>query len=91
MFKKRRGIHLPYNVQGLIYFTCVNIKRQPQEVQACVWNLCALVGGEDADALYEFLTDDRMSAEAVCMKYYISGKKLYRMRKKFYEEFAKCS
>ena len=33
MFKKRRGIHIPYNKQGLIYFTCVNIDEMPEEIQ----------------------------------------------------------
>lgn len=33
MFKKRRGIHIPYNRQGLIYFTCMNIRDMPEDIK----------------------------------------------------------
>ena len=40
MFKKRKGINVPYNKQGLIYFTCVNFKDMPENVQNRVKMLC---------------------------------------------------
>ena len=33
MFKKRRGIRIPYEKQGLIYFNCVNYKDMPEDIQ----------------------------------------------------------
>ena len=87
MFKKRKGIRVPYNMQGLIYFTCVNIKNQPEHIRKKILNLCIEVGGEDYRALYEVLTNDKVSILGVSMKYYISEKRLYKMRKEFYEKW----
>ena len=58
MFKKRRGIHIPYNEQGLIYFICVNINDMPEEIQRKILNLCIEVASEHWQALYTMLTDD---------------------------------
>ncbi len=88
MFKKRRGIKVPYNKQGLIYFTCMNIKVLPAEVQHKILNLCCEVAGEHAEALYIMLTDDTKNVHAVAMQYYISESQLYLYRKKFYERWA---
>jgi len=51
MFKKRRGIHIPYNKQGLIYFTCMNVADMPEDIQQKILNLCIEVGGADYKAL----------------------------------------
>lgn len=85
MFKKRRGIHIPYNKQGLIYFTCMNIKEMPEDVQRKVLNLCAKVGGEHYKALYAMLTDDVKNVHSIAMEHHISETQLYEYRKKFYE------
>ena len=85
MFKKKRGIKIPYNKQGLIYFTCMNIKNQPEETQEKIKTLCRNVAGEHNDALFAMLTDDTKNANAVAMKYYISESQLYLYRKRFYE------
>lgn len=87
MFKKRRGIKLPYNRQGLIYFVCMNIVDMPEEIQKKILNLSIEVGKDDYQALYEFLTNDRSSAVSVSLKYLINEKRLYRLRKEFYERF----
>ena len=87
MFKKRRGIHLPYNKQGLIYFTCMDIKNQPEYIQKKVQNLCAEVAGEDFRALYEVLTNDNKSIIGISLEYFVSEKRLYNMRKQFYEKW----
>lgn len=87
MFKKRRGIHIPYNKQGLIYFTCMNIKDMPEDVQQKILNLCVEVGKEDYKALYEVLTNDNKSVLSVSLEYFLSEKKLYRLRKEFYEKW----
>ena len=87
MFKKRRGIHIPYNKQGLIYFVCMNIKDMPPEVQNKILNLCMEVAGADYNALYEVVTNDAESILSISLKYYINEKRLYRFRKEFYERW----
>lgn len=87
MFRKRRGIHIPYNKQGLIYFTCMNVKDMPQEVQQKILNLCIEVGKEDYKALYEVVTNDKKSVLSVSLEYFINEKRLYKLRKEFYEKW----
>ena len=87
MFRKRRGIHIPYNKQGLIYFTCVNVKDMPIEVQQKILNLCIEVGKEDYKALYEVVTNDKKSILSISLEYFLNEKKLYRLRKEFYEKW----
>ena len=85
MFKKRRGIHLPYNKQGLIYFTCMNIQDMPYDVQDKIKNLCQEVGKEYSEVLYKVVTDSNRSVRSLAIEYNISERNLYRYRKKFYE------
>lgn len=85
MFKKRKGIHIPYNKQGLIYFTCVNIADMPEDVQEKIIQLCDEVGKEHAEVLYKVLTDSTKSIRSLSMEYHISETQLYHYRKKFYE------
>ena len=87
MFKKRRGIHIPYNKQGLIYFTCMNVKDMPEDVQRKILNLCIEVGGQHYRALYTMLTDDSKNIHGVAMDFHISETQLYLYRKKFYEKW----
>lgn len=87
VFRKRRGIHIPYNKQGLIYFICVNVKDMPQEVQQKILNLCIEVAGEDYKALYEVVTNDKKSVLSISLEYFINEKRLYRLRKEFYEKW----
>lgn len=87
MFKKRRGIHIPYNKQGLIYFTCMNVREMPEDVQQKILNLCVEVGKEDYKALYEVLTNDNKSVLSISLEYFLSEKRLYRLRKEFYEKW----
>ena len=87
MFKKRRGIHIPYEQQGLIYFTCVNHKDMPDEIQDKIQRLCQEVGKEYADVLYKVVTDNKRSIRSLAMEYHISETQLYHYRKKFYENW----
>lgn len=87
MFKKRKGIHIPYNKQGLIYFTCMDVKNQPEEIQKKILSLCIQVSGEHYQALYTMLTDDTRNIHSVSMEFYISETQLYYYRKKFYENW----
>lgn len=87
MFKKRRGIRLSYNKQGLIYFTCMNIKDMPDDVKQKILNLCIEVSGQHYKALYTMLTDDSKNIHVIAMDFHISETQLYFYRKKFYENW----
>ena len=86
MFKKRRGIHLSYDEQGLIHFVCVNIDKMPEEVQDKIHNLCYDIGGDaHFEVLFKVVTDSKKSIRALAREYFISETQLYYYRKKFYE------
>ena len=85
MFKKRRGIHIPYEKQGLIYFTCVNYDDMPEDVQNKVSDLCNEVGKEYADVLFEVVTSSKRSIRSISIENHISESQLYLYRKRFYE------
>lgn len=87
MFKKRRGIHLPYEKQGLIYFTCVNYDNIPPQMQDKIERLCEENGKEHSKALFEVVTNSQKSIRALAMEYHISETQLYHYRKKFYENW----
>lgn len=85
MFKKRKGVHIPYNKQGLVYFTCMNLSEMPEDVRCKVSDLCREVAGEHHEALYAMLTDDTKNVHGIAMEYHLSETQLYHYRKKFYE------
>lgn len=87
MFKKRRGINIPYNKQGMIYFTCMNIDDMPEHIQNKIINLCNEVGKEHSEVLYQVVTNSNETIRSLAMKYHISEMSLYRFRKKFYESW----
>ena len=65
----------------------MNIKDMPDDVQTRILNLCVDIGGEDYKALYEILTNSNKSILSISLEYYINEKKLYNMRKEFYEKW----
>ena len=87
MFKKRRGIKLPYNKQGLIHFICVNYRDMSDDVQGKIKSLCADVGKEYSDVLFQVVTNDAKSICALAQEYHISETQLYYYRKLFYENW----
>ena len=87
MFKKRRGIHIPYNKQGLIYFTCMNYEDMPDSIQHKIRVLCWETTLEHCEALFKVLTDSNETIRSVSFKYNISETQLYHYRKKFYEKW----
>ena len=87
MFKKRRGIKVPYKRQGLICFICLDYKNQPIQTKNKIITLYSKIGGEHFAALFEMLTTDT-DVERICRKYHIgSSTTLYRLRKEFYEKW----
>ena len=87
MFKKRRGIKIPYNKQGLIYFTCVNHKDMPEHIEEKIKSLCDEVGKEYSQVLFKVVTDSTRSVRSLALEYHISERQLYHYRKKFYESW----
>lgn len=87
MFKKRRGINLPYNKQGLIYFTCMNFDSADIDTKNKILNLCTRIGKEHRCALFMLLTDDTKNIHSIAMNHHISETQLYHYRKKFYESW----
>ena len=87
MFKKRRGIKLSYDEQGLIHFVCVNFKKLPDEVLDKIVNLCAEVGGEHGEVLFEVMTNPKKTIRTLAQEYHISETQLYHYRKLFYENW----
>lgn len=86
-FKKMRGIRLTYDEQGLVYFTCRNIKKQPRAVQDRVLSLCLEVGGAEYwQALYSVLTSED-SIRSIAIEHCVSESQLYKLRKSFYEKW----
>lgn len=86
MFKKMKSLKIPYNKQGLIYFTCVNYDIQPPKVQKKILNLCIESGGEYYQALFDMVTTGKGVLE-ISQKYYISENTAYRLKRKFYKEW----
>lgn len=87
MFKKRRGISLSYDEQGLIHFVCVNYKKMPDEVLKKITDLCNEVGKENAMVLFEVMTNSKKTIRELAREYYISETQLYHYRKIFYESW----
>ena len=85
MFKKRRGIHIPYEKQGLIYFECINYKDMPEDIQKKISDLCNEVGKEYSEVLFKVVTDSKRSIRSIAIEHHVSESLLYRYRKKFYE------
>lgn len=85
MFKKRRGIKVPYRQQGLIFFTCLTYREQPKRIREKIERLCRETAGEEYfSALFELLTTER-SVRSVAMERAVSESQLYKLRKAFYE------
>ncbi len=94
MFRKLRGVKLSYIEQGVIYFTCMNYKNLSEPTREKIHNLCeevCKVCGEEAElyekALLEFVTNQYVGVTGIVMKYYVSDKLLYKLRRKFYESW----
>lgn len=85
-FRKMKGVKVPYNRQGLIYFTCRDYKRQPGWMQEKIQRLCESAGGEYAPALFELVTRDA-SVTKIALKYHCDESAIYRVRRKFYESW----
>lgn len=90
-FRKLRGVPLPYERQGYIYFLCATYAAQPADIQKRIRRLCDDIGGEDySAALFAVLTQaGRRSVERIAADHATSATQLYRLRRQFYLAYSK--
>lgn len=87
MFRYHRGISVPYERQGYIYFKSLRYRSLPAREQERIRRLCTTVGGNNGQALLEHVTTGAM-VKSVCMRHYIaSPTTLYNALKRYYELF----
>lgn len=83
-FRKYRGMRLTYEQQGLVFFTCRNYPRLPQEQQKKILRLCQRVGRNNPYALFLLLTTDR-SVQSLMAQFKLGSEStLYEARNSFY-------
>lgn len=86
-FRKYMSVKKTYREQGLIYFTCVNYDKQPDEIKEKIRRLCRECGGEYERALFEMVTRENLSISWLERTYHVSGQVLYERRRRFYEKW----
>lgn len=86
MYRFKQGVKVKYDRQGYIYFVSRLYKDLPEEKRAAIRQHCRDCAGEYHKALFEFVTRDT-TATAIELKYYISRATLYRVVRRYYEEF----
>lgn len=87
-FRYKKGIRVPYRRQGLIYFTMLASGELPKEKREKLRRLCMTVAGGHDEALWDLLTTED-GYVAVSLRHNVSQETLFRLRKRFYEEFPK--
>lgn len=88
MFRYKPSVHASYDQQGYIYFVSRLYKQLPDKEREKIRLLCRETGGPYSGALLEYVTAGA-SAEAVCMKNFISQSTLHRAVRRYYEGFSK--
>ena len=79
-------IRIPYERQGLIWFTAQTFDDQPAAVQERILDACEAVGGELAGALLAYVTTNRPIA-AIMREYHFSSETtIYRMLRPWFEQ-----
>ena len=87
--KKIRSLKMSYAKQQTIFRTCQNYISLPLEKQNRIKRLCReVVRGNDDDfrALFAVLTTGK-SIRCIAFEHYMSERKLYYLRKQFYEKW----
>jgi len=86
MFKKMRGVRLPYAKQGLIFFTCLTYAAQPPDIRQKIEENCTNVAGPHRQALFEVLTTQK-PIYRISDERHISPNRIYVYRQRFYESW----
>ena len=87
MFKKMRGVKLPYRKQGLIYFVCANYADMPFCVREKIDQTCIETGEEYYAALHDVVTGKK-SVKRAALECPCDETTLYRKRNDLYLRFA---
>ena len=87
-YRFKRGVRVSADRQMYVYSVSRLYKELPKTDREKIKDLCDKCGGEHSPALFEFVTTDT-TATALEMKYYLSKATLYRIVKKYYENFPK--
>jgi|GEM_PF-343595 len=87
-FRKLRSVALTEEKQGLIRFTCLTYREQPEWIQQKIDLLCDECGGEYSAALREVMCT-RRSMVVISQQYFVSENTLCRARRRFYESWDK--
>lgn len=86
-FRYKRGIPVPYEQQGYIFFKSLRYDKLPASEQERIRNLCDRIGGNNGQALFEHVTTGE-PIKSVCKRHYIaSPTTLYRALKRYHERF----
>lgn len=85
-YRFKRGVRVSADRQMYIYSTSRLYREWPKAERDRIKELCKKCGGEHFPALFEFVTTDA-TATALEMKYPTSKATLYRLVKKYYENF----
>lgn len=89
MFRYKKSIPMSYVRQGYVFFMSKMYKELPQAAQRRIVDLCIECGGENWQALFEFVTTGA-GATALCMKHHIASETtLYRLVREYYQKFPK--
>lgn len=86
MFRYKKAVPVSYDRQGYIYFRSRLFRELSQTRQQRILDLCQRAGGEYAQALLEFVTQDT-GAERVCIRHNLSRSTLERAVRRYYELF----
>ena len=85
-FRFRKSVPLPYERQGYIYYKSLCFKRLSKREKDRLIKLCSDAGGAYSAALFEYMTS-AATADAVCLRHYISRSTLERAVRKYYIKF----
>lgn len=89
MFRYKRGIRCSYRRQAYIYGISTNYENLTRAQQETIRALCRQAGGDNAAAVFDFMTREK-TATAVCLEHHIASRTtLYNCVKKYYENFPK--
>lgn len=89
-FKKIRGLNIPYNRQGLIYFTLRNYRQLDWHVRRHIDALIAEAARGEAtraEALRRWLIIGEIDAHGAALAAYTAEATMYRARKWIYEHY----
>ena len=84
-----RGVDVPPDKQGLLFFTCRNYINLSEDVRRRIDELCWKISKGDESyraALFDLLTTHE-SVTSISMRHCVGQTTIYRLRKEFYEEW----